>query len=158
MTDLENAIQEFEDNAYHPSMKPTISVESKAVALAALREKAARENQKPLTFDELKKMGGDPVWIVEWDTNTQSHAGHWELSTDAEDYLLDREECFYGMTKHDCDKLHPLGWLAYRTKTADGRCRVMSNNLLWLLTGWVIGFGCSALTLIIYRWLDWHDG
>ena len=43
MTDLEKAIQEFEDNAYHESKKPEISVDSKVIALKSLQEKLERE-------------------------------------------------------------------------------------------------------------------
>ena len=67
---------------------------------------------EPLTLDELREMSGEPVWIVE-----QPDWGHWELSADAEDYLADRDQDFYGL-KHDDPAgrygLHVLGWLAYR--------------------------------------------
>ncbi len=76
---------------------------------------------KPLTLDELKKMNGEPVWIVE-----HPDWGHWELSDDAEDYVQDRDEDFYGlyMPKGLTDPegrygLHVLGWLAYRSKPTD---------------------------------------
>lgn len=67
-----------------------------------------------LTLDELRGMGGEPVWIVEY-----PDWGHWELSEDAEDYVQDRHEEFYGMMHDDpCGKygLHAMGWLAYRQK------------------------------------------
>lgn len=50
---VNEAIQEFEDEAYHHSLHPTISDEAKAKALQALREKSAREKPEPLTLDEL---------------------------------------------------------------------------------------------------------
>ena len=50
MSEIERAIQEFEDNAYHPSMKPKISDESKAVAIRVLRAELDRE-KNPLTCD-----------------------------------------------------------------------------------------------------------
>lgn len=52
MTDIEKAIQEFEDNAFHNSLKPTISEESKANALKALQEKAEREKGCEYCEDE----------------------------------------------------------------------------------------------------------
>lgn len=83
----------------------------------------AQSDNPPLTLDELRQMDGEPVWIVE------NGKGHWELSTDANDYFEDRDEAFYGMTcngKKDglcsasCKSgeigLHQLGWLAYRRK------------------------------------------
>ena len=84
------------------------------LAIAALRELDAKENQKPLTLEELRQMNGEPVWIVE-----HPDWGHWELAEDAEDYLMDRDEDFYGMKHNDpCGRfgLHVLGWLAYRHK------------------------------------------
>lgn len=67
---------------------------------------------EPLSIEQLREMDGEPVWIVE-----QPDWGHWELSADAEDYLADRDQDFYGL-KHDDPAgrygLHVLGWLAYR--------------------------------------------
>ena len=67
---------------------------------------------EPLTLEQLREMDGEPVWIVE-----QPDWGHWELSADAEDYLANRDQDFYGL-KHDDPAgrygLHVLGWLAYR--------------------------------------------
>ena len=67
---------------------------------------------KALTLEQLRQMGGEPVWIVEapdW--------GHWELSERAEDYLDDRDPDFYGMKMPNDPEgryeLHVLGWLAY---------------------------------------------
>lgn len=89
-------------------------------AIAAWNRRAQPEN-KPLTLDELKRMDGEPVWIVEhpgW--------GHWELSYDAQDYIQDRDEDFYGMTCNAVKDgwcsgtckygLHNMGWIAYRAK------------------------------------------
>lgn len=66
---------------------------------------------KPLTLDQLREMDGQPVWIVEY-----PDWGHWELSEDANDYIVDRNLNFYGMKHDDPDGrygLHKLGWLAY---------------------------------------------
>ena len=38
--------------------------EAMNMAIAALREKEARENQKPLTIEELWKMHDEPVYVV----------------------------------------------------------------------------------------------
>lgn len=67
---------------------------------------------EPLTLEQLRKMDGEPVWIVEY-----PDWGHWELSEDADDYLADRDPAFYGMKHDDPDGrygLHALGWLSYR--------------------------------------------
>lgn len=66
---------------------------------------------QPLTLEQLRGMGGKPVWIMaspDW--------GHWELSEDAEDYLADRDTSLYGITypDHDCKGgVHQLRWIAY---------------------------------------------
>ena len=81
-------------------------------AIAALREQMERSANEPLSLDELRRMDGKPVWIVE-----HPYWGHWELSEDAEDYIEDRDPDFYGMRYNDPDGrygLHVLGWLAYR--------------------------------------------
>lgn len=41
---LEEAYQEFFDNAFHKSMKPDISDEAKDIAMIAIQEKIEREN------------------------------------------------------------------------------------------------------------------
>ena len=93
--------------------------EAHRVAISALRQQEAVTNRnEPLTLDDLRKMDGEPVWIVEY-----PDWGHWELSTDAEDYVTDREPSFYGMKHNDPDGrygLHKLGWLAYRQKPEEG--------------------------------------
>ena len=83
--------------------------------------------EKPLTLEELQKMDGEPVYIVD------SSGGHWELSCDADDYIGDRDIAFYGMTcsgkkgswcSGKCSNgdigLHHMGWLAYRRKPEEG--------------------------------------
>ena len=70
---------------------------------------------EPLTLEQLQKMNGQPVWIME-----HPDWGHWELSEDAGDYIADRDTDLYGLTYPDPegrDGLHKLGWLAYRYPT-----------------------------------------
>lgn len=64
MSEIENAIQEFMDNAFHNSLKPDIGDKSKALAIVALKEKLERENPEPLTLERLREMDGQPVYIV----------------------------------------------------------------------------------------------
>lgn len=78
------------------------------VALDALKMPEKRE---PMTIEQLRKMDGQPVWIVEW-----PEWGHWELSEDAEDYIIDRRKEFYGLKQNATEGkygLHKRGWLAY---------------------------------------------
>ena len=109
---LEDAIKCFEHTIFPQDFSP-YTLRAKAInelVLAALRTQL--QENKPLTLEELREMSGEPVWIVE-----QPDWGHWELSADAEDYLADRDQDFYGL-KHDDPAgrygLHVLGWLAYR--------------------------------------------
>lgn len=84
------------------------------MAIAALR--SAHHSHKttkmiPLTLEQLRGMGGQPVWIVEY-----PDWGHWELSEDGEDYIEDRDPDLYGLRHDDPEGkfgLHKLGWLAY---------------------------------------------
>ena len=51
------------------------------MAITALREKEERDNPKLLTMDELKKMNGEPVWVVElnyWAVVTVLEGGRWD--------------------------------------------------------------------------------
>lgn len=41
--------------------------EANRIAITALREKAEREDPKPLTLEELRQMDREPVWVVELD-------------------------------------------------------------------------------------------
>ena len=58
----------------------------------SLKEFRNTLSDNPLTLEQLRGMGGQPVWIVE-----QPDWGHWELSEDAEDYLCDRDTGLYGL-------------------------------------------------------------
>lgn len=81
----------------------------------------------PLTLDQLREMDGHPVWIVEY-----PDWGHWELSEDANDYIVDRNLNFYGMKHDDPDGrygLHKLGWLAYSYPPAQQRWIPVSERL-----------------------------
>lgn len=95
--------------------KATIDFVAEAIAEKGDRDMGERpEPNEALTLDELRKMDGEPVWIVEY-----PNRGHWELSECAGDYLLDRDPDFYGMKHNDPNGrygLHELGWIAYRRK------------------------------------------
>ena len=78
-------------------------LEAAKVAVRALSDQREREIVRPLTLRDLRKMNGEPVWIIDGD-----EPGHWELSADALDYLEDREAALYGVS-----------WWAYRTKVRE---------------------------------------
>lgn len=88
--------------------------EALRIAAAVLRE----PKMVPLTLEQLRGMGGRPVWIVE-----HPDWGHWELSEDGEDYIADRDPELYGLRHDDPEGkfgLHKLGWLAYAYPPAIG--------------------------------------
>lgn len=95
------------------------------MAISALR--STPHPGKPLTLEQLREMDGQPVWIVEY-----PDWGHWELSEDANDYIVDRNLNFYGMKHDDPDGrygLHKLGWLAYSYPPAQQRWIPVSDRL-----------------------------
>jgi len=121
MTDLQKAIETVQDMLdvvdSHGSCyvyKHNGGDERLRNVLDCLRAQQEQENPAPLTLEELHQMDGEPVWIAEY-----PDWGHWELSTDAQDYIEDRDTDFYGMKHDDPDGrygLHKLGWLAYRCR------------------------------------------
>lgn len=66
----EQAAAWFEERAAHTPMPGARGMFE--VAAAALREKAEREDPKPLTIDELKQMDGEVVWVKVLDTSDPS--------------------------------------------------------------------------------------
>ena len=64
MTETEKALKDFEHyREFGYSKSETPSSQSLEIALTALREKAERENPKPLMWDELTALEGKPVYI-----------------------------------------------------------------------------------------------
>ena len=105
----EEAIEAIKCN--WPDSRYTILREALDMAISALRQQErfgeVTKKVEPLTLDELRKMDGEPVWIVKY-----PDWGRWELSADAEDYVTDRDTDFYGMKHNDPDGrygLHKLG-------------------------------------------------
>ena len=114
MNEIERAIQEFEDNAYHTSMKPTISEASKAVALRILRAELSRQENAPLTWDEVVASEGKPVFIYglegEYDDDGWSIVGErCERSGFTFVNLHDKN-----ITNCGLDDLYGKTWIAYR--------------------------------------------
>jgi acyl-CoA reductase-like NAD-dependent aldehyde dehydrogenase len=65
MCDIDKAIEQYKD--YQESGWSKSEVPNSyylMLAIAALKEKQARENPKPLTLEQLKQREGKPVWVV----------------------------------------------------------------------------------------------
>ena len=81
--------------------------EALTMAIDALREKAEREDPKPLTLEELRQTVGTPVYIV----RSSSPFGEWEIFTNwFDDGFSCEDETFY------FTKSYGTRWKAYRHK------------------------------------------
>ena len=83
--------------------KQTMYRESMSFYRDALKEQEpVTDRNRPLTLDELRRMDGEPVWLV------NQNGGRWVIMSGA--YLWDsRKNADYGKT-----------WLAYRQKPEEG--------------------------------------
>ena len=87
------------------------------IAATALREKAEREDPKPLTLEELRQMDGEPVWLKVIDKNDSRnpHRSEW-----SEVFLWVQNISFWRFG-NECE-IEPnpdnygKTWLAYRHK------------------------------------------
>ena len=64
----DEAIRRIQDHmrVHHIGEYPHIHIkEALDMAIAALQEKAERENPAPLTIEELRLMDGEPVWVTD---------------------------------------------------------------------------------------------
>lgn len=100
MNEIEKAIQELEDEAYHHSLHPEISDTSKAVALAALREK-------------LEKSEGCDFCSTEYDREDWRDGG-------AHDFRLDGDALCYFDAQ--------LGWEGMKVKFCPFCGRQLTDN------------------------------
>lgn len=80
------------------------------VAVAALREKAEREKNEPLTLDELRKMKDEPVWVQ---SPGVPEYGRWAIVAGVD--TTDGEKTLYLHNDFTCREYGRV-WLAYRHK------------------------------------------
>ncbi len=78
-------------------------IEAMSMAVDALRAQQERENQKPLTLDDLQKMDGQPVWCVYPDCDT---GGEW--------FICDKNENEVSKNKYGLPFRYYGEWTAYR--------------------------------------------
>ena len=72
----EEAIRLLEPVSTMPNFPHTMEEVDEAcrIAVSSILKQQERENQKPLTVDELRQMDGEPVWVV-----YDEDAGTWAL-------------------------------------------------------------------------------
>ena len=105
-TEIQKAIQEFEDNAYHNSRKQTISEASKAVALRALYDVAELRKQRLAENETAEESGllvrlpckvGDTVYEV-----IGGRGGEiWEMTVTK--YEIDKDGITIYLADEECD-------------------------------------------------------
>ena len=93
--------------------------EAVSAAIAALREKAERENPKPLTLEELRKMDGEPVWVN--DLCTKAHSEYCVISIGKPMVFQDIDHynaAYIPGVEHTWYEFCDYGreWIAYRHK------------------------------------------
>ncbi|WP_368234793.1 hypothetical protein [Anaerotruncus rubiinfantis] len=115
-------IQQSHDNAVRHELEDTIGrrygdiAQAFAMALEALREKAARENPEPLTLEELRQMDGEPVWCC----SCLNGRSEWAILR-----AVEMSKTWFvalgGATQGFGDKdTYGKTWLAYREKPKEG--------------------------------------
>lgn len=115
----EEAIKNIVAYAYYAESVPMQVGKAFDVAIAALRAQQERENPEPLTLDELRKMDGEPVWIVEIEGNRS----YWAIVQRTVRYKC--YDVIYMTTLEDAydygvSTLYGKTWLAYRHKPKEG--------------------------------------
>lgn len=108
---LEQAHQEFFDNAFHNSMKPYISDDAKALAIVAIGEKIERDNPKPLSLVDITFMSGKPIYVSSFGSS------YWAIVAEVDM----RRKSFTLVSEIDNDEersfsLYGKTWVAYKHK------------------------------------------
>ena len=102
---IEQAAAWFEERAKTTPMPG--AREMFEIAAAALREKAERENHKPLTLEELRQMDGKPVYVV---SASRTGSGWVIFDCHNDDGFGMCDETWYFA------KSYGKAWIAYRHK------------------------------------------
>lgn len=83
----EQAAAWFEERSHNTSMPGARAMYE--IAAAALREKAEREDPKPLTLEELRQMDGEPVYL-EYQLGQHTYTG-WNVLKSV--FLTEKGDC-----------------------------------------------------------------
>lgn len=106
--ELQSAIQDFWDEAFHYSKHPEISDTSKAIALECMMDEAKRRSTQPLTLEELQEMNGEPVWV---ETPGITEYGRYTIV----DHVDAKNKTLFLRRDYTC-RDYGKTWLAYRSK------------------------------------------
>ncbi len=129
MTDCEAiAVINIMQAKYNQIRKSDIEFEAMEIAKEALREKAERENPKPLTLDELREMVGEPVYIVQLidgKLNFDSELSRWDILTAIDDDDSDEDDPTAWFTEDENEILEDYDetWIVYRYKPKEEQKR-----------------------------------
>lgn len=104
----------YEDTGLEP--------ERVAAAIEALKEKIEREKNEPLTFDELRRMRGKPVWVQPPD---MPEYGRWAIVRGAGEFNGDK--MLFIENDFTCREYGRV-WLAYRHELKEGNDAELYDN------------------------------
>ena len=89
---------------------------------AAIREKRERDNPKPLTWDELREMVGQPIWTIGVSFSDDGSWSMWDIVEEVTDeyvrfgYSTEAPERWSYNLRMANGELCGSAWLAYRYK------------------------------------------
>lgn len=121
--DLEDEHNHWRIMCEHCMAKISGYSKSRTITKWNTRTQQEAELNEPLTLDELRKLNGEPVWLVDGDGNEL-----WGLvdATNDPPEVFDSQYGlwlgeFYNMTGDEKMGLHSEGWVAYRHKPKEGQ-------------------------------------
>lgn len=120
---IDEAIEHCEEIAQDCELgeKPTVCADEHRQLAEWLRELKEyktknQENNEPLTWEELKKLKGKPVWVEEKYSFSDGWYGQWEVIDEFWDDIYFYDEPYVSMTDEENRRKDDLGkkWNAYR--------------------------------------------
>lgn len=119
---IDEAIEHCEEIAQDCELgeKPTVCADEHRQLAEWLKElkeyQSQNQKNKPLTWEELKKLKGKPVWIDEKCSFSDEWYGQWEVIDEFWNELYPYYEPYVSMTNEENRKKDDLGkkWNAYR--------------------------------------------
>lgn len=113
----EHALASFESGFSHPDFALTTEgAEAYEIACQAMREKIERENPNPITWEEMKQMNEEPVYIVDLlgEGRTGWHILSWDYRKSGQYLVLSSRHC-NGFLSEEYGET----WVCYKYKPND---------------------------------------